>query len=183
MEAVLVHLNSIFYLIVCSGQWKGFLVNYKTFAFIQSFFQLVNTIHEIICQPIFKEGQYSCSLKPFFKFFADIPAIGTAFSGQWKQSFDQILHHDYCIQFGVIFEPCAFIQSFFFCCWKVLLKLGANQFSSIFSVPKSGSNFSGQWKRIFYRILFIPRVKTDFFQVLFYLEQILCQWRLLLKFS
>ena len=44
--------------------------------------------------------------------------------------------------FWVNFKPCAFIQSFFFCCWKALLKLGVNQFSPIFSVPNSGSSFS-----------------------------------------
>ena len=55
----------------------------------------------------------------------------------------------------VNFKQCAFIQRFFFCCWKALLKLGINQFSSIFLVKNSGSSFFGQWKRIFYRMLFI----------------------------
>ena len=39
----------------------------------------MDTIHEIKCKPIFKEGQYSCSLKPFSWIFADIPASGSNF--------------------------------------------------------------------------------------------------------
>ena len=76
---LLVHLNRIFQVILYSGQWKGSLVNYKPFAFIQCFFLLVNTIHEIKCRPIFKEEQYSCLLKPLFWIFADIPAIASSF--------------------------------------------------------------------------------------------------------
>ena len=45
--------------------------------------------------------------------------------------------------FSVNFKQCAFIQRFPFCCWKALLKLGVNQFSSIFSVPNSGCSFPG----------------------------------------
>ena len=51
-SSLLVHLNRIFQLILHSGQWKRFLVNYKPFAFIQSFFLLVDTIFEIKCRPI-----------------------------------------------------------------------------------------------------------------------------------
>ena len=64
--------------------------------------------------------------------------------------------------FWVNFKSCTFVQNFFLC-WKALLKLGVNQFSLIFSVPNSGSSFSGQWKRIFYRMLFIPTSSNGFF--------------------
>ena len=121
--------------------------------------------------PIFKEEQYSCSLKPFVLDFC-------RYSCKWKQLFS-------CSGSGVFiksftttsvygfwanFKPWAFIQSFFFCCWKALLKLGVNQFSSIFSVSKSGSSFSGQWKRIFYRILVIPMSGNGFFLVFFHIQ-------------
>ena len=55
------------------------LIIYKPFAFIQSFFLLVDTIHEIKCKPFFKEEQYACSLKSFSWIFADIPASGSRF--------------------------------------------------------------------------------------------------------
>ena len=41
----------------------------------------------------------------------------------------------------------------FFCWWTQFLKLSEKQFSSIFSLPNSGSSFSGQWKRSFYGML------------------------------
>ena len=52
-------------------------------------------------------------------------------------------------KFWVKLKPCAFIQMFFFCCWKVLLKLDVNQFSSIFSVTNSGNSFSGSGNEVF----------------------------------
>ena len=64
--------------------------------------------------------------------------------------------------FWVNFKSCTFVQNFFLC-WKALLKLGVNQFSLIFSVPNSLSSFSGQWKRIFYRMLFIQTTSNGFF--------------------
>ena len=62
---LMVHLNRIF----------------KSFAFIQSFFLLVDTIHEIKYRLVINEGHYSCSLKPFsdFRIFADIPASRSSF--------------------------------------------------------------------------------------------------------
>ena len=78
-SSLLVHLYRIFQLILHPGQWKRFLVNYKPFAFIRSFFLLVETIHEIKCRPIFKEEQYSCSLEPFSWIFSDIPSSVSSF--------------------------------------------------------------------------------------------------------
>ena len=78
-SSFLVHLNRIFQLILHSGYWKRILVNCKPFAFIRSFLLLVETIHEVKCRKIFKEEQYSCSLKPFSWIFADIPASGSSF--------------------------------------------------------------------------------------------------------
>ena len=40
---------------------------------------LVDTVLEIKCKPNFKEKHYSCSLKPFFWIFADIPVSGSSF--------------------------------------------------------------------------------------------------------
>ena len=78
-SSLLVHWNLIFQRILHSGQWKRFLVDYKPFALIQSFFLLVETILEIKCRPIFKEEHYSCSLKPFSLIFGDIAASGNSF--------------------------------------------------------------------------------------------------------
>ena len=127
------------------------MVNYKPFAFIQSFFLLVDTIHEFKCRPIFKEEQCSGSLKPtifsdFCRYFCEwkqlFPASG---NGVFIKSFITTSAYGFCVNF----KPCAFIQSFLFCCWKALLKLGVYKFSSIFSVPNSGSRFSSQWKGTF----------------------------------
>ena len=38
-------------------------------------------------------------------------------------------------------KHCAFIQSFAFCRWKPFLKLCVNQFSSVYSIPKSEAVF------------------------------------------
>ena len=62
---------------------------------------------------------------------ADFLATGNVF----KKSFITASVHSVWVNF----KPCAFIQMFLFCCWKALLKLGVNQFSSIFWVPNSGS--------------------------------------------
>ena len=97
-SSLLVYLNRIFQLILHSGQWKQCLVNYKPYAFIQSYFLIVDTINDIKYGSILNKEHYSCSLKPFFFIFADIPASGNSFSGQWKPSFHQILYHDQGIQ-------------------------------------------------------------------------------------
>ena len=60
-------------------QVETVLVNYESFAFIQSSFLLVGTIFEIKCSPIFKEEHYSCSLKPFSWIFENIPESGSSF--------------------------------------------------------------------------------------------------------
>ena len=94
--------------------WKRFLVNYKPSTFIQSFYLLVDTIREIKCRPIFKEEQYSCSLKPF-------SWICCRYSCEWKQLFPangngvfiKSFIKTSVYRFGVNFKACAFIQSFF----------------------------------------------------------------------
>ena len=58
---------------------------------------------------------------------------------------------------------------FFFCCWKALLKLGANQFSSTFSVPNSGSSFSGYWNEFSTKCYSFRRVETIFLFLIFLL--------------
>ena len=46
-------------------------------------------------------------------------------------------------RFWVNFKSCAFIQMYSFSYRKALVKLGVNQFSTIFSVPNNESSFSG----------------------------------------
>ena len=76
----MVHLNRIFQLILHSGLWEWFLINYKPFTFIRSFYLLADTIHESKCMLIFKEEllllaetifldlcRYSCEWKQLFR--------------------------------------------------------------------------------------------------------------------
>ena len=83
----------------------------------------------------------------FFKFLT-VEAVFLA-SGDWV--FIKSFIRSSVYRFWVKFKPCAFIQLFFFCCWKVLLKLGVNQFSSIFSIPNSG-------RRVFIKFLMATSV-------------------------
>ena len=128
------------------------------FGLIQSFFLQVDTILEIKCRPNFKEEHYSCSLKPFSWIFADIPASGSSFFQLMETEFSsnpssRLVYTD----FGLISNLVLLFRAF------LLLKLGVNQFSPIFSVPNSGSRFSGYWKRIFFRMLFILMSGNGFF--------------------
>ena len=172
-RSLLVHSNRIFQLILHSGQRKRFLVNQTHFAFIETFFLLVDTIHEIKCRPIFKE-HYSYLLKPFYWIFTDIPASGSSFFRLVETEFSSTpSSRQVDTNFELISNRVLLFRAFFFCCWKALLKLRVNQFSSIFSVPNSGSSFPDQLKQIFYRMLF-QRVETDFFsKVLLFRENFL----------
>ena len=78
-----------------------------------------------------KKKKHFCSLKPFYWVFVDIPVSGSSFCGQQKRSFHQILCHCQCIPILSQFQTARFYSELFFCCWKALLKLGVNQFSSI----------------------------------------------------
>ena len=77
---LLVHSNRIFQLVLHSGLWEWFLINYKPFTFIRSFYLLADTIHESKCMLIFKEELlllvetifldlciYSCEWKQLFR--------------------------------------------------------------------------------------------------------------------
>ena len=132
------------------------MVNHKPFAFIQNFFLLVDTIYEIKYRPIFKEEHYSCCLKQFSWIFEDIPASGSSFLGLFETEFlsnpsSSLVYAD----FGLVLNRVLLFRAFFSAAKKALMKLGVNQFSSNFSVPNSGSSFSGYWKLIFYQMLLI----------------------------
>ena len=133
------------------------MVNYKLFfAFTQSFLQLVNTIHEIKCRPIFKERHYSCLLKPFSWTFADIPTNESRFS--WLV-FIKFFITTNVYRFGVNFKPCVVIRSLCLCCWKALLKLSVRfiQFVTLEAAfLASGNGFSIKYYSF-------RRVETDFF--------------------
>ena len=86
---------------------------------------------------------YSCSLKPFYCIFADIPASGSNFLWLMETEFSsnpssRLVYTDFAL-----ISNCVLLFRAFFCCWKALLELGVNQFSSIFSVSNSASCFSG----------------------------------------
>ena len=111
----------------------------------------MDTTLEII--KIFREEHYSCSLRPFSWIFADIPPTGSSFSRLVSSNpSSRLVYTDFGLISNMVapcFKPCAFIQSFFFSCWKALLKLDVNQFFSIFQFltveavfPASGIGFS-----------------------------------------
>ena len=79
-------LNRIFQQILHSGWWKRFLTNYKSFAFIQNFFLLEDTIHEIKCRPIFRRTLFLL-VKTISLGFTDIPASGSSFFGLVETEF------------------------------------------------------------------------------------------------
>ena len=90
----------------------------------------------------------------------------------WLVEIDFRLITNFVLLFGAFF------------CWRTqCLELGVNQFSSIFSIPNSASSFSGQWKRIFYRMLYSGEWKRIFCLAFFYLNQMLCQWKSLFMLS
>ena len=81
-NSLLVHLNRTFQLILHSGQWKRFLVNYKPFAFTQSFFLQVDTIYEIKCASQFLQTNIIPARRNHFLGFLQIfPRVEAAFSG------------------------------------------------------------------------------------------------------
>ena len=113
-SSLLIHWNRIFQQILHSGWWKRFFVNYKPLAFIQSFFLLVDTICEIKCGSVFKEEHYSCSLKPFSRIFADIPASRSSFLRLRETEFSsnpssRLMHTD----FGLISNRVLLLRAFF----------------------------------------------------------------------
>ena len=106
-----------------------FSVNFKPCAFIQMYF--------FCCRKaLLKSG-----VNQFSSIFS-VPNSGSIFLASGNRVFIKYFITTIVYGFWVNFKPCAFIQTFFFCYWKALLKLRANQFSSIFSLPKSGSSFS-----------------------------------------
>ena len=61
----------------------------------------------------------------------------------------------------------------FFCWWTPFLKLGVNQFSSIFSVLNSGSSFSAGGNRFFIKY-FIPGSGNGFFAKCSFIQSKFC---------
>ena len=81
----------------------------------------MDTILEIKCQANFKEQHYSCSLKPFYWIFADIPASGSSFFWLVETEFSsdpssRLVYTDFGLTSNMIvpcFKQFSFIQSFF----------------------------------------------------------------------
>ena len=101
-------------------------------------------------------------MKPFSWIFADIPASGSNFFLLVKTDFSsnpssRLLHTD----FGLISNLALLFRAFFLL-WKALLKLDVNQFSSIFLVPNSGSNFPASGNGFFIECYSFRRVETEF---------------------
>ena len=98
-------------LILTSG--NGFLANYKTCAFIQNFFVLVDTIVQIKCKPIFKDKQNSCSVKPFCWIVKEIPASRSTFFRLVKIDFSSNLSLRLVyLDFGLIQIVCFYSEFF-----------------------------------------------------------------------
>ena len=76
--------------------------------------------------------------------------------------------------FSINYKLCAFIRSFFLLV-DTILKLGANIFSSIFSIPASAQAvFPASGNKFFYLMLDSFKLEWIFCLVFFYSEQILC---------
>ena len=86
----------------------------------------------------------------FFILFSILIRMEVAFRSSeiafFKESFILASGNGFPIDYKLLFGA-------FFCWWTQFLKLSEKQFSSIFSLPNSGSSFSGQWKRSFYGML------------------------------
>ena len=101
-----------------------------------------------------------------------------------EAEFSQILHDDKCIQIFGFFQTKVFIQMFFLYGWKAFLKLGINQFSSIFSVPNNGSSFSGSGNGVFFKSSItttVYRLWVNFKPFVFIQMFFFCCWKESLK--
>ena len=123
--------------ITASG--NGFSVQWKRYSFIHIFLE---TIIAVRGRPIFKKNLISAGGNRFLQFMQILIRMEVLF-GLVKSYFSRnpsfwLVETDIRLitNFVLLFET-------FFCWWTQFLRLGVNQFSSIFSVPNSGSSFSG----------------------------------------
>ena len=138
----------------------SFFVYWKHYFFILRFFLLVETIIGIRRKLIFKDEPYSCQWTPiFFNFFR--------YFLKWKQFlciFQQILFPTRRNRFSVQWKQ-FFLSELFFCEWKTLLELGANQFSrkkNLFSLVDSCQFFTPFFRDPCQYLFSFRLVKTSF---------------------
>ena len=92
------------------------------------------------------------------------------YSCEWKQLFPasgngvfiKFFITTSAYRFWVNFKPFACIQSLFFCCWKPLLYLGVNQFSSTFQFLTVKTVFPVIINGFSIECYLFRRMKTDF---------------------
>ena len=131
---------------------------------------------------IFKNILISATLEEPFSsvFFQILTQMETAFRFSeiafFKESFILASGNG----FSINYKLCAFIRSFFLLV-DAMLEISCKPVFFHFSIPNSRSSFSGQWKRISYRMLHSSEWKRIFCLVFFYSDLMLWQWRPLLK--
>ena len=102
----------------------------------------------------------------FLGFFSDIPASGNSFFRLVETEFSS-----YPSSFITIlgwFQTVCFYSELFFLLLESITEIRCKSVFSIFSVSSSGSNFSSQWKRIYYDMW-----KRAFFSVLLFRVNVL----------
>ena len=144
-SSLLVHLNRIFEVL-----YSSFCLITKPFAFIQSFFLLVDIIHEIKCRPIFQ-------IKTLF-FLVETSSLDSCryssewrqvFPGQWKQSFHQILHPYQCIRISGSSQTVRFYSKPYFWLLDSITEIRCKPVFFYFLIGTVEVIFFGYWKRLF----------------------------------
>ena len=157
MKAVFLASGNVFINSFITTSVYRFCVNLKPCAFLQIFF---------FCS---SNSWLKLGVKQFSSIFS-VPNSG-------NRVFIKYFMTTSVYRFWVNTKPCAFIQMFFFCYWKALLKLGVNQFSLVFWVPNSGS-------RVFIKYFITTSVYRFFvnFKPCHFIQMFfLCCWKALLK--
>ena len=122
------------------SQWQRIFCLVETMFFHSHFFETIIAIR----------GRPQCFLKiwflleeiVFFNFFQILIRMEVAFRSNEITCFEESFILASGNGFLINYKTLCFYSEFFFFWWTKFLKLGVNQFSSIFSNPNSGSIFS-----------------------------------------
>ena len=135
----LLHLLEIYFkrILYCS-QWQRIFFLVETIFFHSHFFW--KPLLQLEGGQYFKIILFLLEETVFFNFFQIMIRMEVAFRSSeivfFKESFILASEKGFSINCKLLFGA-------FFCWWTQFLKLGVKQFSSIFSIPNSGSSFSG----------------------------------------
>ena len=128
----------------------------------------MDTILEIKCKPVFKEEDYSCSLKSFSWIFADIPASASSFFRLVETEFSSNpFSRLVCMYFGLISNLVLLFGAFFLLLESITEIRRKPVFFDLFSSEQwkqffrlletnflSNAIYFDEWKRMFCLVLF-----------------------------